>query len=89
MTNVFEDRTIYSINNEEGERSTITLDKFVADVLQACLPDVHDWIQRTYDHVCNRKPNLSRREKGDVVRLLAVREAEKYPQFRQFMNELL
>ncbi len=69
------DRTVYSILDEHGDKSSITLDKFVADTLQKYLPNVHEWVQKTYSRVAEKKPELGRREKGDLVRALALREA--------------
>ncbi len=80
MENKDSDRTTYSIIDESGERSTITLDKFVADILQKYLPDVHKWVQTTYTRVAEKKPELGRREKGDFVRALSVREASQQMQ---------
>ena len=85
----FEERTLYTISNEDGERTTLTLDKLTADVLQEILADVHVWVQQTYDRVAERKPNLSRREKGDLVRALANREAQSSPLYKQKINEIL
>ena len=82
MTN---NRTPYKIRNEKGEITTITLDKLVADVLQKSLPDVHAWIQNTYDRLGVIKPELGRRKKGDLVRQLSLIEAEKSPCY----NELI
>jgi hypothetical protein len=86
---IFDERTIYTIADEHRERSTISLDKIIADVLQGAIPDVHVWVQTTYDRVVAKKPHLSRREKGDVVRILAGREAQKYPAYHKLMDELL
>lgn len=75
-----DDRTLYTIDDELGERTTITLDKYVADILQENLADVHVWVQSTYNTVVERKPHLGRRQKGDLVRALSLREAAKYLQ---------
>lgn len=85
---MFEDRTIYSIKDEHGEKSSISLEKLVADVLQESLPDVHVWVQNAYDRVVEKRGHLGRREKGDLVRLLAAREAEKYPRYQELINEM-
>lgn len=85
----FEERTLYTIANEDGERTTITLDKLTADVLQQALPDVHTWVQQTYDRISKRKPNLSRREKGDLVRALANKEAHQHPLHKKLIDDLL
>ena len=74
-----EDRTIYTINDEIGEKTTITLDKWVADILQVHFTNVHLWIQETYDRVALSKPHLGRRQKGDLVRALSIREAMNSP----------
>lgn len=72
-------RTVISITDEFGEPTTITLDKWVSDVLHAHLKDVHTWVQRVYDRVCEhdraQSLDLSRRQKGDQVRSLAGKKA--------------
>jgi hypothetical protein len=85
---MLDDRTIYTIQDAGGEKTTITLEKLVADVLQELLPDVHDWVQNTYDRVAAKRPELGRRQKGDLVRLLSVREAEKSPRYKELLDEL-
>ena len=75
------DKTLYSIQNENGEVTTITLYKLVADTLQESLPDVHAWVQNAFDRVVAAKPELSRHQKGDLVRRLSIREAEKFPRY--------
>ena len=81
--------TYYEIRNERGDKTTITLSKWMADVLQIVLPDVHGWVQNTYDRVAEKRPQLTRRAKGDLVRLLASREAEKYPKHQKNMLKFL
>lgn len=85
---MLDDKTIYTISDENGQNTTITLDKMVADVLQELLPDVHAWVQESYERVAKKKPDLGRRQKGDLVRALSVREAEKSPRYTQIMNEI-
>ena len=82
-------KTLYSVVNEDGEKTTITLDKFTADILQAHLPNVHAWVQQTYDRVAVKKPELSRRRQGDLVRILAAREAATTETYKTFMRDLL
>ena len=84
-----EERTIYTIDNENGQQTTITLNKLTADVLQKILPDVHAWVQDTYNKVASRKPELSRREKGDLVRVLANNEAQKSPEYKEMIDSLI
>ena len=74
-----DDRTIYTITDEEDNRTTITLDKFIADILQEYLPDVHARVRATYERVAEKKSHLSRREKGDVVRILASNKILECP----------
>ena len=83
-----DDRTIYTIQDEDGQKTSITLEKLVADVLQEALPDVHAWVQDAYDRVTTKKPELGRRQKGDLVRLLSVREAEKSPRYKEMIDDL-
>lgn len=75
-------KTNYTITDEHNTKSTITLDKWVADLLQETLPDVHIWIQEKYNLICEKKPSLSRREKGNLIRELARKEAESSPSYR-------
>lgn len=80
MINFFSgERTTYTITDERGEESSITVEKWVADLLQANLPDVHAWIQQMYDSACAKLPHLTRREKGNAVRARARQEAERCP----------
>lgn len=84
-----DDRTIYTIIDEYGERTTITLDKFTADILQGWLPNVHAWVQATYDRVAEKKAHLSRREKGDIVRVLASNKILECPGAKEILDDLL
>jgi hypothetical protein len=89
MDDLFDEKkTAYTITDEHGEKSTITIDKWAADLLQELLPDVHAWIQSKYELVCSKKPHLSRREKGNVVRALARKEAEKSPNYKSLSDFL-
>ncbi|KUZ75283.1 hypothetical protein [Burkholderia ubonensis] len=83
-----DEKTNYSIVGEDGERSTLTLDKWAADILQAELPDVHAWVQEKFDLVTARFPNETRRKRGDLVRALAYREAEKSPRMVEILKQL-
>lgn len=88
MTAFEEGKTTYSFIDEHGEKSTITIEKWAADFLQESLPDVHKWVQETYTRVCEKRSHLSRRKKGDIVRMLAFREAEKNPKFKELISDL-
>jgi len=76
------ERTVISIVDEYGENSTITLDKWTSDVLHEHLSDVHEWIQKLYNAVCDQNTKkslkLSRREKGNAVRQHANRKAMEF-----------
>ena len=87
-TIMIDSKTTYSINDEFGEKTTITLEKLVADVLQKFLPDVHAWVQCTYNKIAQVYPEITRRKKGDFVRILSAREASKSPHFRVMINKI-
>jgi hypothetical protein len=71
IDDLFDDKkTTYTIIDEHNEKSSITVDKWAADLLQEMLPNVHLWIQQKYNLVCEKKPHLTRREKGNVIREL-------------------
>jgi hypothetical protein len=61
-------KTDYQINNEDGEETTIRLEKWVADILQEELVNVHEFIQQAYDRAAMKWPDLGRVKRGDVVR---------------------
>lgn len=73
-----EGKTNYQIINEYGEKTTITLDKWVADVLQLEIKDIHEVIKKAYDKVLLEKPELSRKERGNYIREMAEKTALKY-----------
>lgn len=73
-----EGKTIYQILNEYGEKTTITLDKWVADILQLELDDVHNWVQLAYDRVQQTKLDIGRIQRGNYVRRKAEVTANKY-----------
>lgn len=72
------DRTTHSLTDEHGEWTTITLSKWIADLLQTNLLNVHEWLQAVYNKVAEQQPWLTRREKGDKVRMIAFNEAANY-----------
>jgi len=74
-----EGKTNYQILNEEGEKTTISLEKWVADILQIELIDeVHERIQALYNRICENHPDLGRKAKGNMIREAAVRKANEY-----------
>lgn len=83
-----EKKTIYTITDENNEKSSITIDKWAADLLQEMLPNVHLWIQEKYIIVCEKMPRLTRRQKGDIIRELARKEAEKSPNYKSLIDFL-
>ncbi len=84
------DKTNYSVINPKGGRkSTLTLDKISADVLQIHLPNVHDWVQDRLDRVAKAHPTLGRKQHGEIVRRLADLEAAKYPEYDAAIRDLL
>ena len=87
---IFEERTIYTITDEHGEKSKISLDKTISDVLQKVLPDVRAWVQEKYNLVVQKKSHLlSRREMGDLVRRLSNLEAEKHSEYHKLLDDLI
>ena len=80
--------TKYEILDERGGKTTITLYKWTADVLQIVVPNVHAWVKNTYDRVAEKYPLLTRRAKGDLVRRLASKEAEAHPEVHARIPEL-
>ncbi len=71
-------KTNYQITNEDEGKTTITLDKWVADVLQIELPNVHERIQLAYDKLLREKPLLTRRQRGNCIREMAELTANQY-----------
>ncbi len=71
ILNILEQKTIYTINDEYGKKTTLTITKATADTLQSEMPNVHSYIQETYNKVAKKFPHLSRREKGNYVRDIA------------------
>src|SRR5688500_5691372 len=71
-------KTDYQIKNEDEENTTIRLDKWVADVLQIEISNVHARIQLAYDKLLHEKPGLTRRERGNCIREMAIRTANQY-----------
>ena len=78
-----EGKTNYQIIDEDGNKTTITLEKWVADVLQDELPDVHKSIQSAYDNSLNEKPDLKRKQRGNYIREMSVRTANKYQETKK------
>lgn len=81
-------KTIYSIIDENGEKSSITLEKWVSDYLVELVPDVHLFVQEIYNKVVQKKPELPRRIKGNYVRMAATKKATEHPQYKEFISLL-
>jgi hypothetical protein len=82
LTDIWDDqKTTYSITDEYGEKSSITIDKWAADFLQDLLPDVHGWVQAKYDLISQKYPHLSRRKKGDALREVASLKAKQHKDY--------
>lgn len=79
---MIDDKTIYTLLNEDGDKTTIRLDKLTADVLQLSLSDVHTWIQGVFEDVGTEYPDIGRRKKGDIVRAIAAKKAQKSHHYR-------
>ena len=70
--------TQYSIIDDHGESTTISIDKWVADILQEHLNDVHQYIQDCFDRVTEKSPEVGRVTRGNWVRLMAFLKACPY-----------
>ncbi len=75
---MLDQRTTYTINDEIGEKTTLTIPKYNADILQEVVPDVHQHLQEIYNWVAESQPHLSRLAKGDEVRRIIWRKVEPY-----------
>src|SRR5690554_1599813 len=73
-----EGKTNYQIVDENGCKTTITLDKWVADILQVELSDVHGRVQNAFDKVAKENPLETRRARGDIVREMATNTANQF-----------
>lgn len=78
-----EGKTNYQITNEHNEKTTITLDKWVADILQVELDDVHDRLQKAYNKTLIEKPALTRRERGNLIRKMAEATANQHQETKK------
>ncbi len=78
-----EGKTNYQIINEHGEKTTISLEKWVADILQIEINNVHERIQIAYDRLLKERPALGRRQKGDCIRRMAENTANKYQETKK------
>lgn len=78
-----EGKTNYQILNEDGEKTTISLEKWVADILQIELDDVHARIQILYNKICEQHPHLSRRQKGNAIRQAATVKANEFQETKK------
>ena len=78
-----EGKTNYQIPNEYGKKTTITLEKWVADILQIELDDVHAKIQIAYNKILELRPNIGRRQRGDCIRQMAENTANKYQETKK------
>lgn len=88
------DKTLFTFDGEDG-KSTLTLDKSVADALQTQIPDIHAWIQKLYDGINVREERytkyinsfskqggkLTRLEIGNIIRFIAIEIAIEDSEF--------
>jgi len=86
---MFSETTTYSIINELHQPSTISICKLEADILQITEENVHVIIQRTYDKIAVLHSKLSRRKKGNLVRLSISLYVQKKPQHLAILKKLL
>ncbi|MBA3979349.1 MAG: hypothetical protein C0462_01980 [Alcanivorax sp.] len=67
----------YWLTDERGEKTSLRMEKWAADILHKELQDVQSWLQDIYSRVAEKYPELSRRAKGNHVRHAAETEARK------------
>lgn len=82
-------KTHYQILNEEGNKTTIAIEKWAADILQHNIPNVHEWIKEKYDYISLKRPDLTRKVKGNGVRQFAIIEASKSNIHKKIINTVL
>lgn len=79
------DKTQFTFTDEFGERSFLTLDKWIADPLQEIVGDVHNWIQLEYEKVMKKciekQKQLSRLAIGNIIRKKAIALISRYIDF--------
>jgi hypothetical protein len=78
-----EGKTNYQINDEDGNKTTITIEKWVADILQFELPNVHKSIQSAYDKSLKEKPDLKRKQRGNYLREMSIKTAEQFQETKK------
>ena len=76
-------KTDYQIDNEDGDKTTIRLEKWVADILQIELPNVHKSIQFAYNKSIIEKPELSRKSRGNYIRQMSVVTANQFQETKK------
>lgn len=74
--NLFDQKTTYTVNDINGERTTLTLDKLTADLLPTVVDDVHGFLERTFKTEQERSPELSRLGQGNHVRKICWKKVE-------------
>ena len=82
-------KTSYTLFDEVAEKTTITLEKYIADILHMIFPNVHGWIQKAFSEVSAMHPHLTRMQKGNAVRELALVVVKDTPLYEQYMSDLL
>ncbi len=78
MLEMLDQKTTYTINDETGEKTTLTIPKYDADILQEVVPDVHQHLQKIYNWVAESQPHLSRLAKGNEVRNIVWRNVRQH-----------
>jgi hypothetical protein len=70
-------KTTYQITKKCGNKTTITIEKWIADVLQVVLNDVHKYLQSEFYKAQKARPDLGRVQMGNCVRYMAENTANK------------
>ena len=78
-----EGKTNYQIIDEHKGKTTITLEKWVADILQEVLPNVHDAVQHLYNKAHEKFPEHGRKARGNIIRRSLRVEADKHQNIKK------
>jgi hypothetical protein len=78
LTDIWSGKKVdYWIIDERRGKTPLRMEKWAADILHQELKDVQSWFQNIYSRVAEKRPSLSRRAKGNLVRHVAETEARK------------
>lgn len=78
LTDIWSGKKVdYWIIDERGEKTPLRMEKWAVHILHQEVRDVQSWLQNIYSRVVEKRPSISRRAKGNLVRHVAETEARK------------